>query len=293
MNVDALSARTISTYPISIGTSLALESIALGTLPAYDQERVVTDDVDLSNYSSVYINLVTLHRNIIGAVGSEATIGLKPRDAAITLSDELDVIREIIHANAREPLKLVFYVCGNEGLEKHFPHAQFRQNATEKQKESHALLQVTLSQFFKLHMHRHVSDTRNPCEIIYDKGQLSIDRNEKVLLLTHQAIDLLVHQKVHTVDLLESHTGVLKPVSMFHTKLHEGKGLIRIPFIDAMLVIFGDTQTFIPWKKVVRQEIIELAEKHRWNYTTTKTRIRVNLSEMKDVLARDIILDML
>lgn len=293
MNVDALSARTTSTYPLSIGTSLTMESIALGKLPAYDQERVITDTVELSHYSSVYINLVTLHRNIIGAVGSEAAVGLKPKDVATTLSDEVEVIREIIHSNARVPLKLVFYVCGNEALEKHYPHAQFRQNTTEKQKESHALMQSTLSQFFKTHMNRHVNDTRNRCEIIYDKGQLSIDRNEKVLLLTHQAIDLLIHQKVHTVDLLESHTGVLKSTSMFHTKFHEGKGLIRIPFIDAMLVIFGDSQTFIPWKKVVRQEIIELAEKYKWNYKTTKTRIRVNLNSMKDVLTRDIIITML
>ena len=290
MITDALASRTISTYALSIGTSLAMESIGVGELPAYDAERVMPDPVDLSAYDGFHINLSTLYRNIIGAVGAQNIDSLNKSDLAHTLNQEIEIIKEIVKGK-NPSIKLTFYVCGNEGLEKRYPHATFRQNTTAKQIAAQALLEASLSTFFTKYKNIY-ADGQGDVGLSYQTGTLNLGKLKKVLLMTHQAIDLLscIH---HQVDLLESHTGVLKTKAQFYTKFHDGKALVRIPFNSAMLVVFGDSQTFMPWKKAIREEVIAIAEKYRWNYMTTPTRMRINLHDLKDELAQDVILKML
>ena len=63
----SLYTRTISAFPISVGTSLALESLFAPRLETIDPERKF-ERVDVTKYSEVWINLSTLFRNIVGAV---------------------------------------------------------------------------------------------------------------------------------------------------------------------------------------------------------------------------------
>lgn len=291
MTSDTLASRTISTYPLSIGTSLAMESISMGSLPAYDAERKVPDAVKLTEYDSMYVNLATLHRNIIGAVGSQNAGALTKKDLAYTLNQEVEIIKEIVREQ-NPSIKLVFYVCGNEGMESKYPQAIFRQNSTVKQIAAQQLLQDSLSLLLRQYKDLHES-AHDSVQLLYQKGMLDLGKSKKTLLITHQAIDLLAGVHGHSVDLLESHTGVLKTKAQFHTKFHEGRSLVRIPFNAAMLVVFGDSQTFVPWKRVIRDEVIEIAEKYRWTYMTTPMRMRINLHDLRDELAEDVILSML
>jgi hypothetical protein len=53
---DSLSTRTISAFPLSISTSLALESIFTPKLPPYDPNRIIPEHINLIDYQEIWIN---------------------------------------------------------------------------------------------------------------------------------------------------------------------------------------------------------------------------------------------
>jgi hypothetical protein len=66
-----------------------------------------------------------------------------------------------------------------------------------------------------------------------------------------------------------------------------------MPFNPMTLQVFGDSTTFSPFKKPIREELVELAEKYKWNAHTTKERLRLGLSFMKDRFSSEILDGML
>jgi len=47
-----LASRTVSAFPISIGTSLAFESVFFPRQPSYDPERQIPNRVEVTQYQS-------------------------------------------------------------------------------------------------------------------------------------------------------------------------------------------------------------------------------------------------
>lgn len=293
MITGLLSSRTTSTYPLSIGTSLAMESIAKGSLPAYDDVFKSPVQVDLSKYSEIWIHTTTLHRNIIGSVGAQHLLELKPKDVAEVLSLEVSIIRDIIAQHAQTPLKVWFYTCGYSDMPKRFPHAVLREDKTEKQKQATDFLQQSLSLFYKDHSSEHATSLDKPCELIHFPNRLKPIKASHALLFSHYSVDLLSSKHFDSVDLLESHSGQIKNSGMWYTKLLDSKELLRIPFNKMTLQVFGDRTTFHPMKKQIRDEIIDLSVKFKWNSHTSIDRVRLGLSFMKDKYTADILDTML
>lgn len=273
--VGPLSSRTMSSYPVSIGTALALESISLGPNEVYDEQREIPNKIDLFNYEEVWINLLTLYRNIFGSVEREQTNSLTPEDVAYTLEQEVDIITDVIRMNSMDKAKVIFYTSNYVGAERKYPNARLRRDSTEKQKSYTRLASQSLSMFYK---GRQADENFR-----HFKLEISTKKRTKALIMTHYAYDLLSWGDFKKLDLLESHTGVVKSRPLWYTKFGtSNQSMIRIPFTIQFLHVFGDSTMFHPHDKKLRDAILEIAERYNWNYATTKDRISLGLSNLKN-----------
>ena len=81
--------RTIGQFPISIATSLAIES-ALGVHP-----DIPVTGVPVEKYNAIYINVRTLIRNFIGSLEKDGITGTHPIELAGFISSEMRDIIDI------------------------------------------------------------------------------------------------------------------------------------------------------------------------------------------------------
>lgn len=284
---DPLSNRVVSAFPLSIATSLALESIFYSPTPSFDPDRKIPQKVDISNYDEFWINLSTLFRNIMGALNKDDSNRVGASGLSETLAFEMETIESIVKNEGKGRVKLVFYACEYKdatSASKH-PYAIFRQDATDKQKIYRDLHNKTIARLLK--------DRESSSSLKILNSTLKPDHHCKALVLTHIAYDLLSYKNFTTLDLIESHTGVLKPRAMWYTKLHDGKELNFIPFNEGFLQIFGDSEHFKPFDIRVRRALVEIAKTHSWTQVTTLTKIRSNINEMTDAFTKAILLKML
>jgi hypothetical protein len=73
-SIEILAGREMGQLPVSIGTSLALESVT-GILPEHE-----TDDPDIHKFDSLWVNVRTLFRNIVASIPSDQKVMLSPED---------------------------------------------------------------------------------------------------------------------------------------------------------------------------------------------------------------------
>ena len=285
MSVSVLTQRAVSAFPLSIGTALALESIMDGIQPPYDPAREIPDRIDLNHYSEYWVNVETLHRNIVGSIPSPEQKSLLAGEIIEVLIEETGLIKELVENHTHGRTRVVFYRNLQKGLAKAHPHARLRQPKTENQISTDALLERTCEVFFK--HHKGHGDYR-----VFERVLQPLNK-PKALITTHQAYDLLSIGGFDVLDLLESHTGVLKKKSLWYTKLHGGKDLVRIPLNACTMQVFGDSITFAPQPMPLRQQILELSEKFEWHALTTKDRLRFSFDTLKDRFTGQVLKEML
>lgn len=269
---STLASRTTSAFPLSIGTSLAFESLFAGRQPPYDPEREIPQKIDVNKYSEIWINLATLFRNIVGAVESKAIFTLSPEEMVDTLNMEIDVIRSIMAVEGHGVCKPVFYYCDYKSAYTKQNHkaVQLRYDKTDGQKVYTALLVQTMKRFFSVN---HGPD------FVRGDSELKPTGSPTALIVTHTPHDLLSYKNFGRLDLLESHTGKLKPRNMWYTKFH-GCGqndLDTIPFQRKLLLIFGDSVMYVPMDIRFRKMIIDISKKRHWTTLTTEPKILQDL----------------
>lgn len=288
MITSTLSERTTSAFSLSIGTSLSMESIFEGQKPAYDPERPIPNKIDIGKYDEFWINVFTLYRNIIGSVPSNLVQSLMPDDIAYVLNEEIELIRELVKMYTGDKVKVITYSCDYRfsDLKKKHPHAKIRTDTTDRQRMMTDLTGQSISYYYRL-------SPLNEFSKHYSLGIGDVKSiSKKVLLLSNYAYDLLSNNKFLKMDLLESHTGVLKEKPKWYTKYTDGKNLNRLPFNSCFLQVFGDSQTFHPMDKALREEVKSLAEEKNWNTLTSNERIRFTLSSMKNQYFAEILKSM-
>ena len=269
-----LSARTTSSYPISIGTALSLESIALGSNPVYDKERVIPNHVDIFKYDELWINISTLYRNILGSVSAAAQMTIVPEDLLITLEFETDLIKEIISKLSHEKVNVVYYYCNYKGLDKKHPNAKLREETTPKQIKYTHDRDIIIKEYLRRQ--------KKTNEVMEFELSLKPSVPKKILIITHEAYDLLSSTNFTSMELLESHTGKLKDKSQWWTKLSNSKELMRMPFNICTMQVFGDSQRFHPMNSKVREQVISIANERQWTPVTTKARMQYCFEQMPD-----------
>jgi hypothetical protein len=124
-------------------------------------------------------------------------------------------------------------------------------------------------------------DFYTDADIRVPKGEDEV--KTKAIMLSHHVWDLLTYEKFNTLDLLESHTGVLKKKAMWYTKYFGGADNPPMPFHRKLYYIFGDKDTLKPVNVNLRKTIKELAEKKKWSGVTTIDKVMFDLeNELRD-----------
>jgi hypothetical protein len=259
-NGDSLENRVISSYPISISTSLALESLFSPRLPRYDEKRIIPENIDINKYQECWINISTLFRNLSASVNKVVFLASSPAHLASVLLSEIEVIESLFLNEGNGVCKPYFY---------HLDYTDFpitvklRQPKTEGQKQYENKLKETL----KI-MHDGYS-------YVFSKNTVSPKSKCNGLIITHIPYDLLSYNKFSTLHLLESNTGKLKDRNTWNTKyLKIGETFLgNLPFNRKLLFVFGDKVMLQPQDIALRRLVLDVAEKQNWSPGTTDAKI--------------------
>jgi hypothetical protein len=274
--IKILASRTVSAFPLSIGTSLAFETLFEGVQAPYDPERKIPERANIQNYNIFMINVETLVRNIIGAVPTHDAESLTPQALLITLEEEINYIIDIL--NIHDPLKkvkLYFYSRNYTLIKKTFIRSKivrFYEPHTQKQIILNGQLYGTLKLLRK---------DKNYDFVNYDLGiNLYPKVAETALILTHIPYDLLSYGSFRQLSLLESHTGIIKTKKDFWTKYYDSKklDLSNIPFQRKLLGIFGDHVMFKPTPMIIRKDVMDLARKCKWTSVSTESKVNLDFN---------------
>lgn len=270
MNIyDILARRAVGELPLSIGTSLAMETLEPN-----------------KRYGGLWINTRTLYRNIYDALDGEdrkALVGSLMQDKsqrnnqvvvaafADTLEEEL---HQILQYGQGKLDKVTLYHREYANLLRDYRHAILFNPKTPLQKTFRHLMDNVIDEVLRRPIGRYVD---------FDKGSQLKGEPIKALIMTHYSIDLLSRTEFTQLRLIESYSGAIKSKSQWNTKLTDGKLYPRIPFNAFTIQVFGDRNIlFMRYPKPVREAILELSERFKWTTMTTMDKIRLNLNWMND-----------
>lgn len=266
-NIDGES-KTQGKYMVSIGTSLALE-----TLFGINDNVPPTQPLPFTSYKYIFVNVRTLLRNLHGAVLKELKIEWANRHYLEELIKEISIIPEIIADQSGQQMGVVLYLPKYSSMEREYPKAAF--------KEVKGLNNVVYSNMESFVIRQLINKVQNK-ELNIMLVDMTIPLpDEKIILMTHNPIDLLPYARSQRLDLIESHTGTIKDRTKWYTKL-SGKELERIPFGKFSIQVFGDGKVFKGLPSIYRNAILQLADKQKWNQLTSDDLIKMTLNKIEN-----------
>lgn len=257
--------RTIGMLPMSVGTSLAIEpylapGAQIGVRPKQPKLEVLM------------VNISTVIRNVIQAYDTPSRAKLTVTQLHTDVIEDLEILYNTLPQIGIVKPEMMLYDRQYGLLARQYPNAILRSAVNPNQKHLAVLekgvitmLHSTLKQFL----------------LTTDKLPSS---PKSIYVLTHHPVDLVDHPSGYKhLNLLESHTGKIKGMDQWHTKLTNGNELDRIPFNRLTLQVFGDRTTdFKAHKFAYRQAVLALAEQFKWTPMTTLTRVKLGVSSLKD-----------
>lgn len=264
--------RTMASFPVSIASGLALESIFEPIIDRYDDKKEI-HKIKLDKYKYHVINVYTIIRNILGAVDQ-----VKKKDTLIyssklpeTVINELEVIKNLYIGTKTEPIFIM-------------PDYKIPLANLNFKKENHSWYPY-LEIIDKLAKRTIVNNT-----LVKISTEYKLPRtNDNVLITSHIQLDYLNVKNIPNLDILQSHTGELVPTKDFNSKYHPigAKTLEVFPFIEELYFYLGDNTLIKPVKVSLRYQLHELALVNKWNFRTTREKVINDLkknSELNDIL---------
>jgi hypothetical protein len=269
--------RAVGQYPISIATSLAIES-ANGIHP-----EIPVSSAPILEYEELWVNVRTLFRNFMGSLEKVTAGVVHPEEIADSLDDEMEQISQIIAESSGGRCRVIYYVSNYGRLEQRYSFAVVRRDNTPKQMEYTAIQTKTIAMMLE------ANKTRPHPILVFERKLIPANQpTPKVLLLTHYAFDLLSAKAFRSLTLLESHTGRLKDRALWYTKYSNGRDLVMLPFREDLLQIFGDSETFRPMDPKLRKEIIDIATRFHWTSVTTTDKVRLGIEFIQNPYHREV-----
>lgn len=255
--------RTIGMLPISVGTSLAFESLIATPIHRID---------------NLMLNVSTIFRNVYQAYSTSDRTSLKADQLYQDVIQDLGGIHEVLSKIGlnRTP-NMVAYFCSYAGLPKRFPLAKLWKPETPNQIK-YAQLEETVLKRLLSELRGHV----RLCDHTMPNGV----RNSYVL--THHMVDLLVPSGYGDITLIESHTAALKEKDQWAAKLTGGSKFERIPFNPLTLQVFGDNSTDFKTNAFKYKTAVHaLSEQYKWTPMTTIERVRLGIASVQDESLRE------
>lgn len=247
--------RITSAFPISIGTAHALESLFEPTKDVIDPDRQV-NKIKLSDHDVCMINLTTLIRNLINAIKNKNHILMNQELFYNILMFEIDLIIEMFSRINIDPI--LYSSDFNINRYKSFL----------RKKSKYDLLLINIE-------NRIIGGIRDNYKVMEFNNVIS-GNGLRGILLTHDILDLVNTRSFKTVNLLESHTGVLKNESRWGSKYIKIKGLNleTLPLNISLLEIYGDRNLFIPKPMKARKALFGLLENKNITPYDSESRVR-------------------
>lgn len=249
-----ISDRETGKLPLSIGTSLAFEGIF-----GIHETAVIQQPYPIFTVDEMWINVKTLIRNIYGSLKKDTIKRLQYRDYQETLYAEMSCIVDEVHRISNGKVWVRFYYPTHRSLLTRYPGATLKAETASRA--------LTLKQIEQWVM----DGTMVQPPFVIEQTNLDITANNpRILILTHQPIDLLNIHNVHYVGLMESHTGLVKDRHHWYTKLKGGSKEPRIPFNAITIQIFGDSGDELQSAPIrLRHELIRVADQLKWTQNLT------------------------
>lgn len=247
-----------SILAVSVGTAIAIETLI--------------GPNNTAKVSKVYINLRTVFRNYHEAFDSPYSVPFKKYCADFI--EELNTIEELINVSLNGSVNVVWYLGTYVSVAKEMPLAKIWVPSTDKQKAmANMEYKVLFEQLPKNSFFKNV--------IVIDSALNG--HNSNALILTHMVVDLLSHPRFKKLSLLESHTGKIKEMSEWNTKLGCYKNDPNIPFNVLTIQLFGDkSTTFNSLSRKVTEPIYQLAKDKRWHPGLGLMRVKYDLDVMSE-----------
>jgi hypothetical protein len=261
--------RTIGMLPISVGTSLAFESLIATPIHKID---------------NLMINVDTIFRNAYQAYDTQVRKSLTADQLYQDVIQDLGGIFETLgKIGTNKSPNMVAYYCSYAGLEKRFKLAKIWKPETPIQLHYAKLQDEVLKRLLsQLRGHIRLCDHTMPNGL----------RN--TFVLTHHIVDLVVPKGYGEITLIESHTAALKEKGTWHTKLTGGSKFERIPFNPLTLQVFGDNSTnFKANDFKYKSAILMLAEQYKWTSMTVVERVQLGIASVQDESLRENLSQML
>lgn len=275
--------RLTSSFPISLPTSLALESVFNPRQPKYDPDRLIPQHIDVQKYQGFYFNLLTLFRNLTSSVDKNVFLTARVDDLVMVMMSELEVIASLCQVEGAGQITPYFYNCTYASLKKLDSRVIIREEHTEKQK---VFKDKYLSVVKELIKHYDIQLTDTALQV----------KAPKALIMTHIPYDLLNYKAFKQLDLLESNTGKLKPRPLWNTKYYPlvNQDMSHLPFHKALLLLFGDKALIHPSPIALRRLLMEVSVQGKWTVATTREKLLFDVElYVKDHYARDYIITLL
>lgn len=233
--------RDMSGFPVSIGTGLALETLFSPETPVVDESRQVVKVKDLSDYNLYAINVTTLIRNLVSSVKSTDLQLLKPRAFYPVVEEEINYLTSLFSMQGIE-LKLYLH-----------DYTYFKDKYKDRMRQISTPLQHHISDILDYC----VSETKKHFREIpvFTKD---VKFEGKCLMMTHVPADLLSYRRFSKLDLLESHTGIIKSRKDWNSKYYPvpKEDMSFLPFMEYLLTdVFGDKVMFKPAPLKKRLEV--------------------------------------
>ena len=255
---EKLQARSMSGFPVSIGTGMALETVFEPIQNVYDENRVAPDRIDLNTYNNYIFNVSTILRNITSSIPSGEIFLIPKKDILDTLLDEIAWMTEFFHA---EGLTINFYTNNYAFVKSTYEkEGILRKATTDKQMAMDNIFKYCLDYISKQD------------EVNQFSNAVSYNREDQALIFTHVPWDLLSYGKIIKLDLLESHTGLIKSRKLWNTKYHPipEHDMSFLPFMEKLLTTFGDHVMFKPSPMKERIELWSAMKRKNVNPLTSE-----------------------
>lgn len=276
--MDIVNERERGKLPLSIGTSLAFESL----LGIHDEVKHNKPLLDLG-YQVIWINIKTLYRNLYHAVEYDRVGMASDVHFIRAMHREMETIRDIC-SNEAKGIIPVFYSSDYRGLEKINPEVLLRMDNTDLQKTFTRRMSICLKEVIE--EVNQDTDLTDPNRIKIFDNKITEFENRKTIMVTSYPYDLTSHRKFNQLALLETHTGALKERDKWYTK-YQVSGQLKanmpeMPFRLDFLTLFGDNSLFRCKVQKFKTTLIDLAKRDKWTPITSTDAIRSSIGTIKD-----------
>lgn len=277
-----LDKREVSSFSVSVGTGLMLETLFNPTSERIDNERDI-DKTNPDDYSEHYLNIRTLIRNIISSVGNAADIEMmmkqsgSAKDVNKVLVYELFNINELYGTYRCEP---VLFIPDYSKIYKTVPNTYNNSNYPAKRAKLESFIDSVISKFDR---------EDSPFNVL--EGDYKIKKStHRRLFTTHVPYDMLITTSSPNTVLLESHTGRLKTKNDMNTKYTKSAKMEMgiFPWDERILRVLGDGVMVKGLKHSIKLELYNYALKHKWTSNSSSMAVEKSMKYISGVFDKDV-----